>query len=180
MHDRCHYRLVLRDAPRRFRNSSFYTRYAAAKNKLRARLTGGTDPLVEPLIQDWEVPWPQARALIDFCLEHVDLGGLPWAAVPIRTPRQPTLYPIAPDTLYFNLGSYCQVRRSPDLEPYHYTKIMDDKCFELGGIKMLYSSTFLDESEFDARFNGAAYERLKRTYDPAGNAPTLYEKVAFR
>jgi hypothetical protein len=172
--------LFRRYAPRRFRNSSFYTRYAAAKNKLRARLTGKTDPQIEPLIQDWEVPWPQAQALVEFCLEHVDLGGLPWAAVPIRTPRQPTLYPIAPETLYFNLGSYCQVRRPPHLAPYHYTKIMDDKCFELGGIKMLYSSTFLDESEFDARFNGAAYKRLKQEYDPAGNAPTLYEKVAFR
>jgi hypothetical protein len=51
---------------------------------------------------------------------------------------------------------------------------------ELGGIKMLYSSTFLDEAEFDARFNGAAYRELKKKYDPAGNAPTLYAKVAYR
>jgi len=62
-------------------------------------------------------------------------------------------------------------------EPYHYSKIMDRKCFELGGIKMLYSSTFLDPAEFDARFNGAAYRVLKAKYDPRGKAPTLYEKV---
>lgn len=174
------YRLFRRFAPRRLRNSSFYTRYATLKNRLLARLGGKTDTSIEPLIQDWEVPWPRAQELVEFCLERVDLGGLPWAAVPIRTPRQPTLYPIEPDTLYFNLGSYCQVRRPAQLEPFHYTKVMDEKCFALGGIKMLYSSTFLDEQAFDARFNGAAYKQLKQKYDPAGNAPTLYEKVAFK
>jgi hypothetical protein len=56
---------------------------------------------------------------------------------------------------------------------------MDRKCFELGGIKMLYSSTFLDEAEFAARFNGTAYQELKKKYDAQDNAPTLYAKVAF-
>jgi hypothetical protein len=57
---------------------------------------------------------------------------------------------------------------------------MDRKCFELGGIKMLYSSTFLAEAEFDARFNGEAYHALKAKYDPRGRAPTLYQKVTMR
>jgi hypothetical protein len=56
---------------------------------------------------------------------------------------------------------------------------LDRKCFELGGIKMLYSSTFLGEAEFDALFNGAAYRQLKAKYDAGGNALTLYKKVAF-
>jgi hypothetical protein len=99
--------------------------------------------------------------------------------VPIKTPRRPTLYPITPNELYFNLGCYCQVRRPPGQEPYHYTKIMDRKCFELGGIKMLYSSSFLNEAEFDALYNGAEYRALKQKYDAAGNAQTLYRKVAF-
>ncbi len=174
------YRLFRRYAPQRFRNSAFYTRYVAFKARLRKRLHLGTDDGTEPLIQDWEVPWPQAPELLAFALEHVDLEGRPWAAVPIKTSRQPTLYPIAPDTLYFNLGCYCQVRRVPGAERFHHTRILDDKCFELGGIKMLYSSTFLGREEFDARFNGAAYERLKAKYDAAGRAPTLYDKVAFK
>jgi hypothetical protein len=65
------------------------------------------------------------------------------------------------------------------MEPYHYTKILDRKCFDLEGIKMLYSSTFLSEAEFDALYNGAAYRQLKAKYDPAGNAQTLYKKVAL-
>jgi Mor family transcriptional regulator len=44
---------------------------------------------------------------------------------------------------------------------------------------MLYSSTFLDEAEFAARFNGTAYQELKKKYDAQDNAPTLYAKVAF-
>ena len=56
---------------------------------------------------------------------------------------------------------------------------MDKKCFELGGIKMLYSSSFLTEPEFDALYNGEAYRALKWKYDAAGNAQTLYRKVAI-
>jgi FAD/FMN-containing dehydrogenase len=171
--------LFRRYAPRRFRNSGFYTRHMARMNALR-RALGVRGDDTEPLIQDWEVPWRHAEQLVEFCLANVDMSGRPWAAVPIKTPGRATLYPIPPGELYFNLGSYCQVKRPAGREPYHYTKIMDRKCFELGGIKMLYSSTFLDEAEFDARFNGAAYHELKRKYDPAGNAPTLYVKVAYR
>jgi hypothetical protein len=178
--DTAFYRLFRRFAPARFRNSSFYTRHLAREKAIRARLGMAKKQSTEPLIQDWEVPWRHAAELIDFCINEVDLGGLPWAAVPIVTPKQPTIYPIRPQELYFNLGCYCQVQKRADKGDFYYTRIMDDKCFELDGIKMLYSSTFLEREEFDARFNGAAYAVLKRKYDAEGNAPTLYEKVAMR
>jgi FAD/FMN-containing dehydrogenase len=171
--------LFRRYAPRRFRNTGFYTRYAAWKARMRQRLPASKPAATEPLIQDWEVPWDAGAELIEFALREVDLDGRPWAGVPIMTPRSPTIYPIEPNELYFNLGCYCQVRRPENREPYHYSKIMDRKCFDLGGIKMLYSSTFLGRAEFDARFNGEAYRRLKAKYDPDGNAPELYQKVAF-
>lgn len=173
------YSLFRRYAPARFRNSSFYTRYVAVKAKLAERLPGYREPDTEPLIQDWEVPWEHAEALLDFALREVRLDGRPWAAVPIQTPRQPTLYPIRPNTLYFNLGCYLQVRKPEGKPPYYYTKILDEKCFELGGIKMLYSSSFMTEEEFDARYNGAAYRALKAKYDPDGRARTLYAKVVL-
>ena len=172
------YDLFRRVAPESWRNSAFYTKYVATKRKVLSSLGVRASDL-EPLIQDWEVPWPRSEELIRFCLENVPLGGRPWAAVPIKTPRQPTLYPVRPNELYFNLGCYCQVRRAPGMRPYHYTKIMDRKCFELGGIKMLYSSSFLTEAEFDALYNGAGYRALKQKYDAAGNAQTLYKKVAL-
>jgi hypothetical protein len=172
------FNLFRRYAPEHWRNSAFYTKYVAAKAKLLGRF-GIKDESVEPLIQDWEVPWEHGEELMRFCIDNVDLGGRPWAAVPIKTPRQPTLYPIKPNHLYFNLGCYCQVKRPPGMAPYHYTKILDRKCFELGGIKMLYSSSFLSEAEFDAIYNGAGYRTLKAKYDAAGNALTLYKKVAL-
>ncbi len=166
-------------APKRFRTSSFYTKFAAVKSRFMANLSKG-DQNVEPLIQDWEVPWEGAEELIRFCLENVDLGGRPWAAVPIRSSGRATLYPVQPDTLYFNLGSYCQVQRPASMEPYHWTKVMDQYCFDLGGIKMLYTSTFLDRAKFDELYNGEAYRELKAKYDPAGKALNLYDKVACR
>jgi FAD/FMN-containing dehydrogenase len=172
------YALFRKYAPRQFRNSSFYTRHMARSRRLR-QVLGLRDDDTEPLIQDWEVPWARAEELVEFCLANVAMAGRPWAAVPIRTPGNATLYPLPAGELYFNLGSYCQVQKARGKEPYHYTKIMDRECFELGGIKMLYSSTFLDEQEFAARFNGAAYRALKQKYDAAGNAPTLYAKVAY-
>lgn len=172
------YNVFRRIAPESWRNSAFYTKYVALKRKLLTSIGLGNDRM-EPLIQDWEVPWRHGAELIRFAIENVDLAGYPWAAVPIKAPRQPTLYPVKPGELYFNLGCYCQVRRPAGMEPYHYTKILDRKCFEQGGIKMLYSSSFLSEAEFDALYNGAAYRTLKAKYDPGGHAQTLYKKVAL-
>ncbi len=172
------YNLFRRLAPLRWRNSAFYTRYVALKTKLLGSM-GMKDDATEPLIQDWEVPWQHGAELVRFCIDNVDLAGRPWAAVPIKTPRQPTLYPVKPNELYFNLGCYCQVRRPPGMAPYHYTKIMDRKCFDLDGIKMLYSSSFLAEAEFDSLYNGEVYRQLKGKYDPAGHAQTLYKKVVL-
>jgi FAD/FMN-containing dehydrogenase len=170
------YTLFRRFAPRRFRNSGFYTKYVAWQD---SRRPAGQPKDTEPLIQDWEVPWERAAELVEFCLGNVDLEGRPWAAVPIRTPRTPTLYPIRAGELYFNLGCYLQVKKQPLGGDFYYTRIMDDKCFELDGIKMLYSSTFLDKDAFDAKFNGTTYDALKTKYDAAGNAPTLFEKAAM-
>jgi FAD/FMN-containing dehydrogenase len=173
------YQWFRRFAPARFRNSGFYARYAAWQQHLRTRLPWARPPNREPLIQDWEVPWSAAAELMAFCLQHVALGHRPWAAIPIRPLSRPTLYPVDPDILYFNLGSYCQVPRQPGKPPYHDTRIIDDQCFALGGIKMLYSSTFLDRERFDRLYNGDAYHALKQKYDPQSRADTLYDKVAM-
>jgi FAD/FMN-containing dehydrogenase len=166
-------------APKRFRTSGFYSRYLAVTRSRYIPRFGKGNSNTEPLIQDWEVPWERAEELIRFCLENVDLAGRPWAAVPIRSPGRAALYPVKPDALYFNLGSYCQAQRPVGMEPYHWTKVMDRRCFDLGGIKMLYSSTFLDRAEFDELYNGETYRQLKAEYDPESAAPSLYEKVVY-
>ena len=171
------FRLFRRLAPARLRNSGFYKRYTTWKHAARERLRLPRDESEEPLIQDWEVPWDQAAAFTRFALREVDLSGRPWIVTPIRTARSPTLYPVRADTLYYNLGCYCQVRKPAGKPPYWYTRIMDSECFARGGIKMLYSSTFLDRDEFDRLYNGAAYAGLKTRYDPQARAATLFDKA---
>jgi FAD/FMN-containing dehydrogenase len=174
------YRLFRRYAPLTLRNSGFYTRYARWKRMLLERLPRSATEDVEPLIQDWEVPWERAEELIEFATRETDLGGKPWVVTPIRTPAKPTLYPMEADRLYLNLGCYCQVKKVPGKADYWYTRILDDKCFALGGIKMLYSSTLLTPEQFWAHYNGDAYRVLKQRYDPAGRSQDLYAKCALR
>ncbi|UCH47322.1 MAG: FAD-binding oxidoreductase [Betaproteobacteria bacterium] len=173
------YDLFRRYAPARFRNSGFYKRYTTRKNALRRRLglRDGSDE--EPLIQDWELPWDEAAAFTRFALREVDLSGRPWIATPIRTPRSPPLYPVRENTLYYNLGCYCYVRKPGNKPPYWYTRILDDECFARGGLKMLYSSTFLSREKFDRIYNGPAYAALKARYDPNGVFGDLYSKAVL-
>jgi FAD/FMN-containing dehydrogenase len=171
------YRLFRRYAPRALRNSGFYSRYTRNKNALLRKLPGYRNDGWEPLIQDWEVPWDKAHELIEYGMREVELDGKPWVIAPIRTPRQPILYPVRANALYLNLGCYCQVRKVAGRPDYWYTRIMDTKCFDLGGVKMLYSSSFLSRAEFDALYNGAAYAQLKSKYDPLERALTLFAKA---
>jgi len=175
--DTAPYRLFRRFAPRSVRNSGFYKRYTDGKWRWLRRIGVSPPADEEKLIQDWEVPWANAADLTRFALGAVDLRGLPWVAAPIRTPGAATLYPVRAGELYFNLGCYCYVRRAPGAPPFQPTRMIDQRCFELGGLKMLYSTTFLDRAAFDRIYNGAEYARLKALYDPGGRLPTLYDKA---
>ena len=173
------YDLFRNFAPKSLRSSGFYNRYVATKNRIRRLFPWFHRRHDEQLIQDWEIPWENAVDFIRFALEHVDIQGQPWVAVPIRTPRVPTNYPVRSDTLHLNVGCYCLTEKPSAEVDFYYTRILDRKCFELGGIKMLYSSTFLDREEFDRYYNGEGYAALKAKYDPAGIAPTLFEKAVL-
>ena len=167
------WQLYRRWAPAAMRHSAFYRRAFDVRLRLERRRDDDRDML----IQDWEVPWESAEAMLRYALDHADLGGKPWMTTAIRSPHSPTLYPIRAGELYFNLGCYCRVRRPPGTSPNHHTRLLDRRCFDLGGIKMLYSSTFLDEREFGRIYGGDAYRALKARYDPDGRLPTLYEKA---
>ena len=174
------YQFFRRIAPASMRHSGFYKRYTRFKNRLLSALPWQSADPDEPLIQDWEVPWEKAAELMRFAMREADLSGKPWIATPIRPLHAATLYPVTPGRLYFNLGCYCQVRKPPGKRDYHYTRVIDRKCFDLGGIKMLYSSTFLDEEEFNRRYGGADYAGLKAKYDPDSVRDTLYGKCVAR
>ncbi len=75
------------------------------------------DKTLEPLIQDWEVPWEHSRPLLKFALHELDLDGKPLMSGPIKTFTNATLYPIPPKKLYYNLGSYNFVKKNQANRP---------------------------------------------------------------
>jgi len=162
-------------APQKIRNSGFYAKYGEPLTHLLVR--NKDDEQIEQLIQDWEVPWKYADSLVNFVLQTVDFRGLPFLIAPIKVPQIATLYPMKKEQLYLNVGSYSFVKKIPNHPAYYTTKIIDDFCFDHEGIKMLYSTTFLSEPEFNRIYNGEAYKMLKKKYDTLGLLPTLYEKA---
>ena len=170
--------LFRRYAPARLRHSAFYKRYSSWHKAVgrTLHLAGEGDEPSEPLIQDWEVPWRHARALLDFVLATVDLNGKPLMVAAVRVPASAPCYPMRPGELYLNVGSYNYVRSKSGTR-YRATVAIDEFCFGHEGVKMLYSTTFLDEEEFGRRYGGAAYAALKEKYDPQRLLPTLYEKA---
>jgi len=174
------YDLLRKYGPLSIRNSGFYNRYVdfTDRVKQRAGLGDGRDKR-EPLIQDWQLPWSLAPEFVRYALANVDIQGQPWTGAPIHAIGSPTNYPIPANSLYFNMGCYCGTDRPRSDIDFYYTRILDSKCFELGGIKMLYSTTFLEPEEFSRLYNGSAYAELKKRYDPAGLSPTLYEKAVM-
>ncbi len=173
------YELFRQLGPKRLRNSRFYTHYTAIKRRLR-NLLGNHSQDEEELIQDWVVPWNKAAAFIEFILDNIDIQGQPWVALPIVPKASATLYPLESGQRYMNIGCYCFVNKPDPEQSYYYTKILDKLCFEMGGVKMLYSSTFLPESQFDEIYNGARYKSLKQKYDPGARSLTLYQKAAVK
>lgn len=162
-------------APRKMRNSGFYTKYG---QRLTNMLFGNKEnEKKEKLIQDWEVPWKYADSLVNYVLKTVNLCNLPLLLTPITVPESATLYPIRKNSLYLNVGSYSFIKRNTDYPLYYSTKSIDDFCFSHGGIKMLYSTTFLNKSKFNAIYNGKDYEKLKKKYDSFRLLPTLFEKA---
>ncbi len=165
--------------PKRFRTSAYYAK-VVAKRHIKRKAAGGTnwqDAEEEKLIQDWELPWRNAQQFYDYYMDTIDLRGKPILTMPVMTKSNPTSYPLEKDGLYLNFGSYFFVAKKPGTEPYHFTKILDTLCYKIGGLKILYSSSFTPEAEFKRIHNDAGYMQVKKKYDPKLLAPTLYEKV---
>jgi FAD/FMN-containing dehydrogenase len=166
-------------APKTIRNSAFYSRYSQMEVRLPFWEDAKNDRQLEHLIQDWEVPWKHAHALLTFVLDTVDLNSKPLVIVLVKVPKSATCYPLKPNSLYLNLGSYSFVKKKPNEQEFAATKAIDDFCFKHDGIKMLYSTTFTNKVTFEKIYNIHAYTKLKQKYDPQRLTPTLYEKAVL-
>ena len=133
------------------------------------------------MIQDVDIPIERAPEFLDFFLREI--GILPVWVCPFRAPDPApawTLFPTRPDALYVNFGFWDVVRAAEAHPAGHFNRLIERKVGELGGIKSLYSDSYFAEADFYRRYGGAAYDALKKKYDPAGAFPRLYDKCVLK
>lgn len=135
----------------------------------------------EKVVQDIEVPIARAAEFARWF--DREIGMTPVWACPLRQ-RDPgvvwDLYPLDPGTTYVNFGFWGTVRLGAGQQDGHHNRLIERKVEELGGRKSLYSTAFYEEDEFWRLYGGAAYERLKKTYDGDGRLLDLYAKCVGR
>jgi FAD/FMN-containing dehydrogenase len=132
----------------------------------------------ESVIQDVDIPLARAAEFLDFYAKHIALW--PQWVCPIG-PQQGrfVLYPVK-DTWYVNFGFWDVKRTREAHAPGYFNRLIEEKVSALGGIKSLYSDSFFAEEDFQRRYGGAAYDALKKKYDPSGAFPRLYEKCVLK
>ncbi|WP_017558514.1 FAD-binding oxidoreductase [Nocardiopsis baichengensis] len=172
--------------PRSLKRSDVYRRLVALDrrtdfsrllNHYRGR------PQQEPLIQDIEVGVERGAEFLDFF--HDRIGMSPVWICPLRLSEKGTpgegghiwpLYPLKQERLYVNFGFWGMVPMKRGQRRHHHNLLVEEEVTRLDGHKSLYSDAFYSEEEFWRLYNGDAYDRLKRTYDPQGRLLDLYAK----
>jgi len=175
--------LVRRLWPRRYRRSDVYRRLVAFDRRHGltdrwARLRGRRPE--EPVVQDVEIPIEATGKFLD--VFHRDVGISPVWLCPLklRSDHAWPLYPLEPEELYVNVGFWSSAPLTADQPADHHNRLVEEAVSALGGHKSLYSTVHYPPDEFWRRYNGPAYEAVKRAYDPQRRLPDLYDKVSAR
>jgi len=132
----------------------------------------------ESVIQDVDIPIARAGEFLEFYAREIGLWPM-WICPIGVTQSRFALYPVKRGW-YVNFGFWDVKRTRGAHPPGHFNRLIEGKVSELGGIKSLYSDSFFTQADFHARYGGAAYDALKKKYDPAGVFPRLYEKCVLR
>ena len=94
--------------------------------------------------------------------------------------RVPAAYPWVAEEQVGRIGGDllidCAVYGKPNGEEVDYSKLLEDKTFELGGIKTLISRNHYTAERFWQIYNRPNYEAAKARLDPNGVFPGLFEK----
>ena len=175
--------LIRRLLGRRRLNSIFYQKVMRwnARWRLGAALERVRGQHAESVIQDVDIPLACAAEYLAFM--HDEIGILPIWICPIAPARPGThhpLYPLREGVPYVNFGFWDRVRSREAKPPGELNRRIERRVSALGGIKSLYSDSYFTEEEFWQVYDRPAYQRLKATYDPAGNLPDLYAKCVLR
>ena len=108
-----------------------------------------------------------------------EMPYFPLWVVPYRVPR---VYPWLSDELagrlegdrFVDLAVYGMRNEDPGVDR---SEQLEEKAFELGGIKTLISRNHYSPERFWSIYNEANYRKAKERLDPSGVFPDLYEKL---
>ncbi len=124
------------------------------------------------------MPIDRTTEFLDFF--HREVGIEPVWVCPLLQ-RDPDvtweLYAFDPRKTYVNVGFWSSVELAPGQHDGDHNRRIEEVVAELGGRKSLYSTAYYDKDTFWATYNGAAYQTLKKTYDPDGRFADLYDKT---
>jgi FAD/FMN-containing dehydrogenase len=171
--------VIRRAWPRRYRRSDTYRRLVALDR--RYRLSAALDARRgraprEFVTQDVEIPVERGAEFLRFFADRVGMSPVWMCPLRLRSTRAWPLYPMRPGQVYVNFGFWGTAPLPPDGADGHYNRQIEEQVTALGGHKGLYSTSYYSKEEFAERYNGAAYAKLKREYDPDGRLAGLYEK----
>jgi len=132
----------------------------------------------ESVIQDVDIPIARAAEFLDFYAKQIQLWPQWICPIGVKESRF-VLYPVKPGW-YVNFGFWDVKRTREAYPPGYFNRLIEEKVHELGGIKSLYSDSYFPERQFNQRYGGAAYDALKKKYDPGGAFPRLYDKCVLK
>jgi FAD/FMN-containing dehydrogenase len=177
--------LIRRLWPRRYRRSSVYwklvgldQRFHIADRIERRSILAPEKPLRERVVQDVEVPVERVVDFLDWFLTHVPITPIWLCPLRLRGDTSWPLYPIQPHRNYVNVGFWSSVPAGRVAG--ETNRLIEHKVDECGGHKSLYSESFYSRAEFDRRYGGAEYQKVKDVYDPESRLLGLYAKAVQR
>ncbi|MEU7869424.1 FAD-binding oxidoreductase [Dactylosporangium sp. NPDC049140] len=168
--------------PRQYRRSDVYHRIVRWENRYGVvaridRWRGRPDR--ERVVQDVELPLERTGEFLRWFAEAVPMAPLWLCPLRLREREWP-LYPMHAGQAYVNVGFWGTVPVEPGRADGDVNRLIEDKVFELGGHKSLYSDAYYDRETFDRLYGGLAYRAAKDRYDPDHRLTDLYDKVVGR
>jgi FAD/FMN-containing dehydrogenase len=175
---------VRRLVPRKYLRSDSYWKLVAfeQRHQWKARWDHRRGrPDQEPVIQDVEIPIDRLVEFMDVFAREVPIEPVWFCPLQQRSAEDVwELYRLDPDVLYVNVGFWSAVPLEAGEDPSTHNRLIEDLVDRLGGRKSLYSTAFYERERFWQLYNGAAYDVLKKTYDPDSRLLDLYAKVVER
>jgi FAD/FMN-containing dehydrogenase len=126
---------------------------------------------------DLFLPYSQVPAFLEWHtkeLGHFPLWCVPYARVQDYPWLADSFYRDLSDRLFVDFAIY-GMKQPPDGRNYY--RLIEEKLFELGGVKTLISHNYYSEDEFWRTWNRPSYQRAKAVADPNNIFRDLYTKT---